>query len=172
LCVRTDRPWSVSLPDDRVEVVRGPLDPLAWRARFAAADLRIVTGSRTLLEAVEVGGPFLYFNGVLGEGSGRRRHRPEKIATLLRVARTNDVDPGLRRDLADFAGGRRIRSVVRNAANRAGGWAQFPGNLGPVGFLPPYDDAGHLIVAVARALSRAPTDAIAIVERTRTGSNL
>ncbi len=172
LYVRTDQPFTVALPVDRIEVVRGAVAPVAWAHSFASAELRIVTGSRTLLEAIELGGPFLYFNGVLGSGSRRRRHRPEKIVALLEIARAAGAPPAVRRDLADFARGRRIRDVVRNAAGRVDGWAQFPRHLGAVGFRPPYDDAGHLLVAVARALAVAPREALAIVGRARAGSVL
>jgi hypothetical protein len=172
LYIRTDRPWKTSFPSERVEVTSSALDPVAWRRRFARADLRIVTGSRSLLEAIELGGPFLYFNGVMGEGAQRRRHRPEKVVALLDAARAVGTGVALRRDLADFARGRRVGSVVRNAAARSGGWDRFPARLGPIGFSPPYDDAGHLVVAVARALERTPTEAVAIVERIRTGSIL
>ena len=169
LYVRTDQPWGGSFPGDRVEIATGPLDAAAWRRRFAAADLRIVTGSRTLLEAVELGGPFLYFNGILGTGSRRRRHRPEKVAALLEVARSTGVDAALRRDWADFARGRRVRAVVRNAAIGVGGWARFPRRLRAVRFRAPYDDAGDLVVAVARALARTPEEANGVVERARAG---
>jgi hypothetical protein len=172
LYIRTERPWSATFPPDRVEVVTGRLDPATWHHRFAAADVRIVTGSRTLLEAVELGGPFLYFNGVLGEGIRRRRHRPEKVAALLALARAAGVSAALRRDLADFARGRRVRSVVHRAAAGTGAWARFPRHLRPVGFRPPYDDAGRLVLAVADALARSPRDALGIVQRTRAGSPL
>ncbi|MCI4338931.1 MAG: hypothetical protein L3J68_01180 [Thermoplasmata archaeon] len=170
LYVRTGREWATTFPSDRVIVAVGPLSPRAWRRRFARAELRIVTGSRTLLEAMEHGGPFLYFNGVFGYGARRRRHRPEKLRAWLDVARAAGAAPGLRRDIADFSRGRRIRTVVRNAASGRGGWADFPRHLGPFGFSPPYDDAGHLIVAVARALAADPTAAPTIVASVRSGA--
>jgi hypothetical protein len=172
LYVRTPRTWAVSFPPDRVDVATGPLDAARWRNRFARADLRIVTGSRTLLEAIEHGGPFLYFNGVLGAGARRRRHRPEKIAALLALLRERSADPRLRRDLADFARGRRVGAVVRNAAARTGGWRRFPRDLRPSGFPRPYDDAGDVVVALADALARAPHAAEEIVARARAGSAL
>jgi hypothetical protein len=170
LYVRTDRSWPTEFPADRVEVAVGAVSPREWRRRFDRAELRIVTGSRTLLEAMELGGPFLYFNGVLGAGARRRRHRPEKFRAWLDLARTHGIVPGLERDMADFARGRRVRSVVRNAARRLDGWGGFPGRLAPLGFRAPYDDAGRLIVAVMRALSAAPSDAEAIVARARAGA--
>lgn len=172
LCLRTDRPWAVALPRDRVEIVRGAIDPPSWRARFASAELRIVTGSRTLLEAIEIGGPFLYFNGILGSGAGQRRHRPEKLIALLDRRRRPGIPVDVRRDLADFARGRRVRPVVRAAASALGGWGRFPRHLGATVFPPPYDDAGHLLVRVAAALARAPRSAEALVARVRAGSPL
>jgi hypothetical protein len=170
LFVRTGRPWSGTFPRDRVEVAAGPMPPNEWRRRFARADLRIVTGSRTLLEAMEHGGPFLYFNGVLDVGVRRRRHRPEKIAAWLDLARGAGVGPALRRDIGDFARGRRVRSVVQHAARGTDGWKRFPGRIGPLGFRPPYDDAGSLLVAVARALAAAPSAAPDIVAKVRAGA--
>ena len=170
LYVRTDRPWAMTVPAGRGEVAAGPVDPTRWRRRFASAELRIVTGSRTLLEAIELGGPFLYFNGVLDRGTRRRRHRPEKIVAWLDGARAAGVPSGLRRDIADFARGRRVREVVGYAVRREGGWGRFPMALPPAGFRPPYDDAGRLLVAVVRALSATPSDAVGIVARVRAGA--
>jgi hypothetical protein len=169
LYVRAPRPWSVALPGF-VTVATRPVPAAAWGRRFRAADVRIVTGSRTLLEAMELGGPFLYFNGVLGRGRARRRHRPEKIAGLLALARAQRAAPDLVRDLADFAAGRRVTEVVARAAKPAGGWAHFP-RLRVRGFAAPFDDAGSLVVAVARALARAPDDAEGIVARVRARSH-
>ena len=167
LVVRTDRSWRWIPPAARATVLAGPRPARAWQRRFAAAELRIVTGSRTLLEAMALGGPFLYFNGVLGAGRRRRRHRPEKLRALLEVARTAGVAPGLRRDLAEFAQGRRVASIVRRAAGRVGPWARFPSTWPLTGFRPPFDDAGRLLVDVARALARAPDDAPGVVARFR-----
>ncbi len=170
LLVRTPRPWKVALAGRFVEVRSRPLPAREWRARFQEATLRVVTGSRTLLEALEVGGPFLYFNGVLGRGPGTRRHRPEKIVAWLAAERAR-LAPDLRRDLADFARGRRVRAVVQRAARGEGGWSRFPTGAPEPGFRPPFDDAGRLIEEVARALARDPTDARGIVRRVRAGSN-
>ncbi|MGI0070549.1 MAG: hypothetical protein ACRECT_00485 [Thermoplasmata archaeon] len=172
LYVRTDRRWSLPPPADRVELASGPVAAEAWAKRFARAELRVVTGSRTLLEALELGGPFLYFNGLLGSGARRRRHRPEKIAALLAAWRRAGVAEDLRHDLADFSAGRRVRAVVRRAAIAEGGWARFPRGTGPVGVPPPYDDAGRLLVAIARALARRPGNAARVVARARAGATL
>jgi hypothetical protein len=170
LVVRTPRPWRTSFPPDRVTIVVRAVDARAWRRRFARAELRIVTGSRTLLEALEVLGPFLYFNGVLGAGRRRRRHRPEKIATLLAMGRRGGVPPPLLRDLADFAGGRRVRAVVERAASGRDGWSRFPRSFGRVEFTAPFDDAGSLIVTAARELGRRRGGAGEVVRAFRSGS--
>jgi hypothetical protein len=95
LWILTPRPWEVELPSDRVDVVSTPVPVAEWTTRFARARLRIVTGSRTLLEAMELGGPFLYFNGTLGRGARTRRHRPEKRAkgSGSPCARTSPILP-------------------------------------------------------------------------------
>lgn len=172
LLVRTDRPWAYRPRPEVVELARRPMPASAWHRRFARAELRIVTGSRTLLEAIELGGPFLYFNGVLGRGARRRRHRPEKIQQLLSLAREQGAPADLVRDLDDFSRGRRIGAVVARAAARAGGWRRFPSGLRARGFRPPYDDAGRLIVAVAHALARRPGEAARIVADVRAGRAL
>ncbi|MGP8072050.1 MAG: hypothetical protein ACLPZM_02845 [Thermoplasmata archaeon] len=170
LLIRTPRPWTrVRLPS-WVEVTSAEIPSARWSSAFRDADLRIVTGSRTLLEALEVGGPFLYFNGILGEAHHTRRHRPEKLIALLTAYR-DGLGPELRRDLADFARGRNLEAVARRAAGRSGGWRRFPPRWKDNAFPPPFDDAGSLIVAVAHALARTPSDAAGIVERVRAGSN-
>jgi hypothetical protein len=123
-----------------------PLSAASWHRRFRSAELRIVTGSRTLLEALELGGRFLYFNGVTHGPPRTRRHRPEKIDALLAAWRARGVSRRLRRDLSDFA---RLRSVgpVLSRALRDERWRRsFPPPSFAVGFRPPWDDAGELIV--------------------------
>ncbi len=171
LFVRTPRPWRSTFDPKRVTVERRPVGERTWRRRFTAADLRIVTGSRTLLEALEVGGPFLYFNGVLGSGTRRHRHRPEKIVALRSVGRSRRWPADVLRDLGDFARARRVTEVVSRAARREGGWARFPRGLPPAAFPAPYHDAGALLVAVARALAEPGATASGTVERFRRGSN-
>ncbi len=167
LYVRSPRPWPSIVGAPRTRVVTAPVAPSAWRSRFRKAELRVVTGSRTLIEAMEVGGPFLYFNGVLGQGASRRRHRPEKIRAWLDLARRAGVSRSLRTDLADFARGRRVAEVVRRAARRENGWAHFPGSLGPTGFPASRADAGRVIVAVVRELARPGARSFEIVARSR-----
>jgi hypothetical protein len=172
LFVRAPRGWRSRLDPTRVRVVSAGIAEGTWRRRFAGAELRIVTGSRTLLEALELGGPFLYFNGVMGSGTGRRRHRPEKIRALLALGRERRWPADVLRDLGDFARARRIPEIVARAARRQGGWARFPRSLRPSGFRPPYDDAGALLVEVARTLGVPGASATAVVDRIRRRSNV
>jgi hypothetical protein len=167
LYVRSPRPWPSLEGTSGVRVDTTPSAPDAWRDRFRRADLRIVTGSRTLIEAIEAGGPFLYFNGVLGRGARRRQHRPEKIRAWLDLARRAGVSRVLRSDLADFARGRRVAEVVRRAAQREDEWARFPEALGVSGFPASRADAGQVIVAVARELARPGARSFDIVARWR-----
>jgi len=167
LYVRSPRPWPSLDGAPGLTVVTVPVPPTEWRARFRDADLRIVTGSRTLLEAMEVGGPFLYFNGVLGRGRSRRRHRPEKIREWLDLARRSGVSAELRADLADFARGRHVTAVVRRAVRREGDWGRFPRALRPTEFPASRADAGRIVVAVARALARPGARSSEIVARWR-----
>jgi hypothetical protein len=168
--VRTPRPWSFPSGDVGVRWASAPiLSPGAWRRRFAEADLRIVTGSRTLLEALELGGPFLYFNGVLGSGPGARVHRPEKLRELLALGRTLRVRSGALRDLADFARLRRVEAVVRSAVRHPDRAPRFPRRPRALGFDPPYDDAGALLVRVAQAFARGDETAARLVGEVRSG---
>lgn len=170
LLVRSPRPWPTVRSGDACTVATRPIPDRTWRAAFRAAPVRIVTGSRTLLEALEVGGPFLYFNGVSGTGRRVRRHRPEKILAFLELARAQGVAPDVLGDLADFARARRVAPVVGRVARRDGGWrtVRFPRDA--VGFTPPYDDAGDLVVRLARALGARQGGAAALVRAVRSGS--
>ncbi len=118
---------------------------------------------------MELGGPFLYFNGTLGEGPRRRRHRPEKIASLLDLATRMGVERPLRTDLADFARGRRVHEIVERASLGKDGWSKFPRRWPVASFVAPFDDLGGLLVRVARALGRDRTIASDLVRRVRGG---
>jgi hypothetical protein len=146
--VRSPRPLPLPSDGDRW-VALGPEPPDGWATRFGDADLRIVTGSRTLLEALEVGGPFLYYNGVVGQGRSRRRHRPEKVVALLEAWRADGVGRTVARDLRDFAGGRAIGRIARRAACDPEFAVGFPDGWRPRGFRPPFDDAGRFLLDVA-----------------------
>jgi hypothetical protein len=167
LVIRSPRPWR-SAPQLRDAVLRTePVPFSAWRREFREAALRIVTGSRSLLEALELGGPFLYFNGVLGSGPARRRHRPEKIVELLRLAGEAGWPADLRHDLDDFARGRRATSVAERAARHRGGWANFPRLPALRGFAPGFDDAGTALVRFAREFATGGEGSDGLVARTR-----
>ncbi len=147
--------WLEPMPADR------------WRRRFASADLRIATGTRTLLEAIDGGGPFLYFNGAMGEGRAARRHRPEKIASLLSVWADRGVPARLRRDLADFARLRSVASVAWRAATDPAWGRGFPPRRRCVRYVPPWDDAGAALDRWLRRWAASSEDAVGAVGRLR-----
>ena len=164
---------SHSLPLPKDSPVRwtslAPVNEAAWRGRFRRAGLRIVTGSRTLLEALGSGGPFLYFNGVMAEGRRRRRHRPEKIQDLLAAWRDEGVEVGLVRDLADFSRGRRVAEIVRRAASDPQWRSWFPRSSPVAGFPEGFEHAGRLLVRVANRFAAGRTSSDSIVQAVRSG---
>lgn len=144
-----------------------PMPADEWSRRFSEAGIRLVTGSRTLLEAIALGGPFLYYNGVLNRGSRTRRHRPEKIDALLKVWSGHRVSAALRRDLADFSRLRRVAPIVR-AALRDPRWpARFPPRSAAVEYPPHWADAGRLIDRWAMDWARSSDSSSAVVGRWR-----
>lgn len=171
LLVRTPRPWSAVRSSAGVAILTTPLSAAAWHRHFVGAGVRLVTGSRTLLEALEVGGPFLYFNGTIGRGAARHRHRPEKIAAFLRLARSAGWPPDLLRDLADFSRGRRVLEIVRRVAAGCGEWSRFPSGPRPTGFAPGYADAGALLVQLARSFEEGKRPASELVAAVREQSH-
>jgi len=146
------------------------LSARAWPARFARAELRIVTGSRTLLEALELGGPFLYFNGLTGSGRSRRRHRPEKIAALVGAGWAPGARDPVRRDLSAFSRGLRVEEIVRRAAGDPSWRRTFPALGRVTGFPPPYDDAGSFLVRLARDWAVAPVGSGPFVRSVRSAA--
>lgn len=170
--VRSPRPFSLpSVPSVAWSVER-PMDLAGWSARFRGAAVRIVTGSRTLLEALQVGGPFLYFNGVLGVGSRTHRHRPEKIRALLADWRREGVSADLCRDLEDFSRARRVAEVVRRAASEPRWGRAFPRGWRPSGYRPERADAGKFLVAVARSFASGRESSELLVGAIRSGRRL
>ena len=122
-----------------------------------------------MLEALELGGPFLYFNGLIGDRRPHR-HRPEKILALLDLGRRARLDPGLLRDLDDFSRGRRVREIVMHADQRLGGWRHFPVfRPGIFGFPPGYENAGTLVTSVVRSLAGRPGEVVDLVREVRSG---
>ena len=168
-CVRVRSPRELAVPRESsvgwsVEPARSPAE---WRAEFATASLRIVTGSRTLLEALVLGGPFLYSNGVLGDGRRRHRHRPEKIRTLLDGWRASGASARVLRDLDSFSKGRRIASVVRVAATDPDWVREFPRAPPVSGFPEPGRDGGAYLTEVARTFASGSERSAELVERLR-----
>ena len=142
-------PWPLPLrPSATVRVVVARTRRReAWNREWDRTDLAIVTGTRSLLEAIRWGVPFLYFNGVMGRGRSTRRHRPEKLLGLLDVLRASGVPASVRRDLADVA---RLRNVEEGVAR----WVLRPRGIGARlraeiarGFPPPFEDAARFVVA-------------------------
>ncbi|MGI0139595.1 MAG: hypothetical protein ACREBT_00345 [Thermoplasmata archaeon] len=166
LIVRVPRRWALDLRAEDGTVSTATDVPVRWHRALAAADLRIVTGSRTLLEAIGLGGPFLYFNGILGTGASTHRHRPEKLDRMLAVA---PFPKDVQRDLRDFARGRRIASVVRRASRRAGGWGRWPSGPWTQGFPSRASDAGRLLVSIARSFAATTAPSPDVVRALRAG---
>ena len=136
----------------------GPGPRATWLARMASSDLTICTGTRTLLEALRAGRPFLYFNGVLGSGGRTRRHRPEKIDELLRLARRAGIGPRARRAWSDFSRGRRVAALASGAPGD-GSLAVTKERLLPwIRYPPGFEDAGELIASVAQRFGRPTTE--------------
>lgn len=144
-----------------------PTGPREWSRSFDRAELRIVTGSRTLLEALAGGGPFLYFNGVLDRGRRTRRHRPEKIEALLGAWRRQGVSRSLCADLSDFSRLRRVEAIVRKAHDEEGWRQRFPGPSAAVHLPAGLADAGSLIEGWVSAWSDWTGTASTFVRRVR-----
>lgn len=145
------------LPDGLRAPFVGALPSLgrtAWSRRFRSAELRVVTGSRSLLEALELGRPFLYFNGVTGRGRRTRLHRPEKLRQLLEVWAARNVAPQIARDVRAFAAGKRVPEIVERAT-RSGWQRRFPRTNVVRGYAPPFDSANHLLAFVVGELRAA-----------------
>ena len=143
----------------------------SWERRFRAAELRIVTGSRSLLEALEIGGPFLYFNGAGGTGAARHPHRPEKLRGLLDAWRRAGVSATLRGDLSDFARVRRVPEIVERALVDPRWSAAFPQRPPPVSFRPPFDRTVTLLGTLAREWAGSSEGAPEFVRRWRVAGN-
>lgn len=170
LVVRSPRPGWPSPRPDGWTVSSRPLPRAAWRRDFERADVRIVTGSRSLLEALEVGGPFLYFNGLSGSGRGRRRHRPEKIRSLIAAGRREGRSEAGLNTLDAFSRGRRVADIARRLARGGRLPGAFPPGWRPSGFRPPFDDAGGLLVEIARRWGRTDLAAGPFVAGIRAGT--
>ncbi len=144
-----------------------PLTSDRWARSFRQADLRIVTGSRTLLEALELGGPFLYFNGVLNRGARTRRHRPGKLEQLLDLWRHAGVSAGVRRDLAAFSRLRGVGTVVDHAVDDPAWSRAFPRSGHAAGFPPPWNEGGRPVTAWVARWGHTELDSSDFVRRIR-----
>jgi len=170
LTVRSARPLPIaSRGTVRVETV-GSLSPRHWTAVWRSADLVIVSGSRSLLEAIDRGVPFLYFNGVLGVGRRTRRHRPEKIAGLLPWLRAEHAPLEVRRGLAAFARAHRVAEVSRDALLRPAWRSWSPRRTRSSGYPEGFGDAGEVAVTLARRLAAAASGASEVVAWARRAS--
>jgi hypothetical protein len=145
-----------------------PMSSSAWSRAFDRAGLRIVTGSRTLLEALALGRPFLYYNGTMGDGSRRHRHRPEKVQALLAAWRRAGVPAKVRKDISDFSRGRRVASVVRSAAMDPSWRRAWPLHPIPESFPAERADGGRYLGDLAREFAEGRQTAAELVGLRRT----
>ncbi|MCI4366562.1 MAG: hypothetical protein L3K08_02290 [Thermoplasmata archaeon] len=168
IAVRTPRPFPVEkVPKGIRWTWIDRASRTDWEAQFRSADLRIVTGSRSLLEALALGGPFLYFHGATGKGPRRRAHRPEKIQNLLYLWRSSGVPRRLRRDLADFARGRGVAGIVERALSGPGWSGMFPPSPIPGRFPPDRVDGGAFLRSIAEGWAGSTLGAAAFVREQR-----
>ncbi|MCI4349484.1 MAG: hypothetical protein L3J93_04640 [Thermoplasmata archaeon] len=168
ILLRIRSPHRFALPQEtRLRLDPHALSPACWQEEFRQAELRIVTGSRSLLEAILLGRPFLYFNGILGTGSSVRRHRPEKIRSLLAAWSADRVGSTVRRDLDLFSRGRSVERIVRRATTDRRWGAGYPTHWRPRSFRPPFDDAGHLLLDLARRWSVSEESSASFVASVR-----
>lgn len=101
----------------------------SWTRRWRAADLRIASGSQSLVDAVHEARPFLYFNGyVVGQDRRTWAFRREKLLSLLHALRERRGGSALARDLERFADGRDVAGVLRRALTSAA-WRSSAGRL-------------------------------------------
>lgn len=162
--VRSPRPLSLPRSTRRLRWVSIPTIPRKeWMRRFRSADLRIVTGTRTLLEALQLQAPFLYFNGVTGRGRSTRTHRPEKLRSLLFASRRSGTPASVRKTLSDFA---RLRGVARSLAWALNSGRGFRLRPPPAPYPPPYGDGAELLRLLARRFASG-IDAIELAECVR-----
>jgi hypothetical protein len=166
--VHTPRPFPPGPLPPGLELAWGSdLGRAEWERTFRGAELRIVTGSRSLLEALALGGPFLYFHGAAGRGAARRVHRPEKLRRLLALWRSVGVAAALRRDLADFARARRVGEIVATALTDPAWASGFPWRPIPP-TVPSYRrDGGALLRRIAGEWADTSETAGAFVRRWR-----
>lgn len=147
-----------------------PIRPVAWESRWSSGDLAITTGSRTLLEALARGVPFLYFNGLLETGRRTRRHRPEKLVELVRWLALDGVPDRVRADLLDFGRGRAVAEVVARAATDPQWRSAFRPRQPGRAYAPGFEEAGALVVSVARRWADPSTERSSLLKELRAAS--
>ncbi len=167
LIVRSPRPMEIP-PSERVRPeIWNARSPASWRGAWSRSDLAIVTGTRSLLEAMAWKVPFLYFNGVLGRGRSARRHRPEKIAALLRWMHASGIPPDVRRGLSDFSRLRRVEGIVAASLNPPPAAPRgLPGSIAR-GFPPRFGDCGELVADVVERFAVGDTSPSELIARLR-----
>ena len=142
----------------------------AWERHWRAADLRIASGSQSLVDAVHEAGPFLYFNGwVVGQDGRTWAFRREKLLSLLQALREHRGGSALARDLERFADGRDVEGVLRRALTSPA-WRSSAGRLlGAVSreVSSPERSGDAVVVDAARLLSSPSLDVRSLVRSLR-----
>ena len=170
LTVRSPRPLPLTPPRNVAILAPTARSPSAWQRTWAGTDFAIVTGTRSLLEAIRWGVPFLYFNGILGRGAAARRHRPEKIEGLVEFLRRSGVAPALRRDLAQFSRLQGLEAIVaRSLAGRPPLPGSFPRQVAR-GFPPPFGDGITTVADLVQRFAAGRGGARALVREVRAES--
>ncbi len=158
-------------PGGRVAVrPLGVLEGTAWKARWRRADLRIASGSQTLVESVRLGLPFLYFNGALaGPHGSSRAFRREKFVSWLRAMQESGSSSLLRKDLSSFADGKGLDSVLRHSLLSARWRREFVRDLRRCrsGLVSSRADGDTFLVEIACRFAESSGPASDLVERLR-----
>lgn len=159
-------PWPPSL-DPKITLEFAPALPEeSWRARWRNADLRIASGSQTLVETVLMGRPFLYFNGIVqGPGEAPRAFRREKLLSLTRALRSAGVAESVIGDLENFADGQNLAEVLQRALGSVRWRRELQRGMSrlPVGLPPDRRDGGRFLSRTVSAFAEHPGDAESFV---------
>lgn len=147
-----------------------PSERARWSATWRRADLRIASGSQSLVEAATLGAPMLYFNGLVqGPGEPPRGFRREKLLSLLRGLRAAGAPSQVLRDLEDFADGRNLERVVRRALGSFRWKEEESTALGrlPMGFPRSRREGGGFVVGTLRSFFAHEGDVGGFVRQVR-----
>jgi hypothetical protein len=153
----------------------GELSNAEWLSQLRNADLLIVGGSQSLVEALSLDRPFLYFNGYFPEDrTPPRAFRREKLSNLLLAWRRAGVSPRVLKDFADFADGRNLSEIVSRALGSLP-WRRevvasgFHGRMSPLLTFPPgRADGSRYLLEVVRTFDEGKMNAVEVVRRLRT----